>query len=490
MSAQPVPSGPALSSAPARVPSSAVSDRLWYLLASLAALLPCYWQPRIQAGDLSSHIYNAWLAGLIESGGMQGLQIVHPWTNVLFDLLLRALYVSEGPDWAQRVSVSLCVLIFLWGAFAFVSAVSGRKPWQLLPCLAMLAYGWVYHMGFFNFYLSLGLCFWALAALRRPTASRTAAGIALFALAYTAHALPVLWAVALLGYSQLASRLPDTTRNRLLFACLAILIASHVLVRRLLVSQWSITQFTSSTGADQLQVFDNKYALMMAALMLVWSTCLAELLHTRGPGVIARSIPLHWCVLTAAGILILPSTVLIPGFRHALVYIAERMSLGVAVCVCALLGAIPIRPMQRYAFAILALIFFGCLFRDERNLNLFEDRVDRAVAQLPPGQRVVSPILDSDFRANAVTHMVDRACLNRCYSYANYEPSTAQFRIRVTAPNPFVAPTYADSWDMQNGKYVVRPTDLPLYSLVVSNSGEVTVQPLKAGVASGTSEWR
>ena len=31
----------------------------------MGLLVPCFWQPRIQSVDLSSHIYNAWLASLI-----------------------------------------------------------------------------------------------------------------------------------------------------------------------------------------------------------------------------------------------------------------------------------------------------------------------------------------------------------------------------------------------------------------------------------------
>jgi hypothetical protein len=31
------------------------------------------------------------------------------------------------------------------------------SPWFLVPCLAMLTYGWVFYMGFFNFYLAAGL---------------------------------------------------------------------------------------------------------------------------------------------------------------------------------------------------------------------------------------------------------------------------------------------------------------------------------------------
>jgi hypothetical protein len=85
--------------------------------------------------------------------------------------------------------------------------------------------------------------------------------------------------------------------------------------------------------------------------------------------------------------------------------------------------------------------------------------------------------------------MLDRACLGRCFSYANYEPSTAQFRIRVVKPNPLVISHYGDSWDLQNGLYVIRPADLPLLALGISDDGKVTVRSLKAGAASGTSKW-
>ena len=73
-----------------------------YVLASLLLLVPCYWQSRLQLGDLSSHIYNAWLAQLIESGRAPGLAIVPQTTNVLFDLILSGLFKSLGAEAAQR----------------------------------------------------------------------------------------------------------------------------------------------------------------------------------------------------------------------------------------------------------------------------------------------------------------------------------------------------------------------------------------------------
>src|SRR5690348_14218800 len=61
------------------------------LAISLILLTPCFWQQRIQAGDLASHLYNAWLAGQIHLGAVRGLSVVPTWTNVLSDWLLEQL---------------------------------------------------------------------------------------------------------------------------------------------------------------------------------------------------------------------------------------------------------------------------------------------------------------------------------------------------------------------------------------------------------------
>src|SRR5208337_993507 len=185
-----------------------IGTRWFYALVSLLLLAPCYWQPRIQAGDLSSHIYNAWLAQLIESGRAQGLVVAHQTTNVLFDLLLGSLFRLCGAEAAQRIAVSLAALIFIWGAFAFAAAVSGRRPWNVLPSIAMLAYGWVFHMGFFNFYMALGLCFWALAVGWNLAPRRLLAAGPILLVANAAYSMPVVWACAVLGFLWLARRLP------------------------------------------------------------------------------------------------------------------------------------------------------------------------------------------------------------------------------------------------------------------------------------------
>lgn len=461
------------------------------MLASVVLLVPCFWQSRIQAGDLSSHIYNAWLAQLIDTGHTDGLVIVPQHTNVLFDLVLDGLFRLWGADWAQRVAIAAAVLIFVWGAFAFVSKVACARPWHLLPSIATLAYGWVFHMGFFNFYLSLGLAFWALALGWDLRPRRLAITAALLALAYTAHALPVVWAIGLLAYCWVAGRIAERSRIWLAAGAVLILVAIRLVIANTLVSIWTPQQISLAAlfGADQLLVFDSKYRGAMVGLLVLWGSLIFNLLARSGERKMGGGIPLQLVIINAAAVLILPTTVLIPGYRHALAYMAERMSLPVAILVCALLGIARPRWFEQWGFAAAALLFFAFLFHDERDLNGFEDRMDSAVAQLPPGQRVLSPLADTELRVNALAHMVDRSCVGRCYSYANYEASTAQFRVQALAPNGFVVDNYRDSWDMQTGKYVARDRDLPLYCIVPDRQGRMQMESMKAGGVCESATW-
>jgi hypothetical protein len=477
---------------PVARPASGVTPPapLAYVVTSVLLLVPCYWQSHLQLGDLSSHIYNAWLAQLIESGRAPGLAIVPQTTNVLFDLMLSGLFKAFGAEAAQQISVSLAVLTFVWGAFAFVSVVAGRRVWGLMPAIAMLAYGWVLHMGLFNFYLSLGLCFWALALAWEWKPRRVAAAVPVLIVAYVAHGLPVAWTDALLAYLWLARRMTPPKRAILMAASLAAMVAGRAVVTGMMSYIWLPQQMVEITGTDQLWVFDGKYLVPFLGLLLVSVLLFVRLLGDSGARNVVSGLPFQIGVLSAAGVLIVPTRLQIPGYNHALVYIAERMSLAVGICLCALLAAAPMRAYHRHAMGVVALLFFGFLYRDEGALNAFEDRMTRLVSQLPPGQRVVSAINDPTLRISALTHMIDRACLGRCYSYANYEPSTAQFRIRVVAENPIVVPTYADSSNLQEGSYVVKQSDVPLYQVDLDQAGHMAIRILTAGAQSGITYWK
>jgi hypothetical protein len=60
-----------------------------------------------------------------------------------------------------------------------------------------------------------------------------------------------------------------------------------------------------------------------------------------------------------------------------------------------------------------------------------------------------------------IGHFVDRSCIERCFSYGNYEPSTGQFRIRALPNNGVVMTSVPDVWHMEQGAYEVTSSDLP-----------------------------
>src|ERR1700681_2086094 len=146
------------------------AERALIVVVALLVLVPCLWQPHIMAGDLSSHLYNAWLAQQIQDGTLRepGLSLAHPVTNVLADWGMEALLGRVGRSGTERIVVGAAVEIFFWGAFLFVAAAAGRRCWAIAPSLAMITYGIIFHMGFLNFYLSTGLSLWVLALLWRP----------------------------------------------------------------------------------------------------------------------------------------------------------------------------------------------------------------------------------------------------------------------------------------------------------------------------------
>jgi hypothetical protein len=111
----------------------------------------------------------------------------------------------------------------------------------------------------------------------------------------------------------------------------------------------------------------------------------------------------------------------------------------------------------------------------------------KAVMAGPRFQRVVAPLEASGLRMNPLEHMIDRICVDRCYSYAYCEPATAQFRVRVEGANPIVVSTEESLAD--RGRCLRRPgTDLP----VLSSAG---VRPVsnwsvcRAGGSTCTSRW-
>ena len=90
--------------------------------------------------------------------------------------------------------------------------------------------------------------------------------------------------------------------------------------------------------------------------------------------------------------MLLPGGVLLPGFRSGLDFLAERMSLAVGVLFLAMVASSRMPRALTGTMTAIALVFFGMSYRDEAALNRMESKMARAVAELPPGQRVVSAL--------------------------------------------------------------------------------------------------
>lgn len=94
-----------------------VRDWIAIPLFSAVLLIPCFWQSRIQAADLSSHNYNAWLASRIGQGAAPGLWLSPQSNNVLFDLMLEWSFVRVGQGLPNGWPCRFSVLVFGWGGF-------------------------------------------------------------------------------------------------------------------------------------------------------------------------------------------------------------------------------------------------------------------------------------------------------------------------------------------------------------------------------------
>ena len=176
----PVPNSTTVKAHPVSTPSTsalvaalAFFRQYWTSVVAISAAvtIPCFWHRHIEAGDLASHTYNAWLAQLIERGQAPGLWLNRQSNNILFDLVLTRLGNIVGLRAAEKIAVSAAVLVFFWGAFALVCAMARRIPWFLLPCLAIFAYGWTFEEGLMNYYISIGLAFFGLGLLLRGRGS-------------------------------------------------------------------------------------------------------------------------------------------------------------------------------------------------------------------------------------------------------------------------------------------------------------------------------
>jgi hypothetical protein len=463
------------------------------LLVSAAILIPCFWQPHIQAGDLASHVYNAWLAQLVGEGKAPGVYLVWQGKNVLFDLMLLKLGNVFGFAAAEKIAVSVCVLAFFWGVFTLIAVATRKRPWLLVPGLAMLAYGYVFYMGFMNYYLSLGLACFGLAALWHGERRGILLAVLIAPLTLLAHPLGFLWLAAAGAYRLLWPRMKGWKEWLPPAAALGIgLVVRWVLARHPeFQPDWPDAPFFRWNGADQFWVFRpaTRY-VMLAMIVFVAAATLADLLPWRrgtGNGKERRLFPEFYAV-TFCLTSLLPENLRPDENSGWIGLLVTRLTLISAIFIFCWLGTLRPRKWHFVALAACAAVYFTFVYRDTRPTNQLEENAEKMTRQLPAGTRVLATIFEPPDYRMVTLHVVDRACVGHCFLVSNYEPATKQFRVRVREGSPVAVPSADDSEDMQFGSYEVHSEDLPLKEIYQCDAADWTklcIRDLKAGEKNG-----
>ena len=467
------------------------------LAISVLVLIPCFWHARIEAGDLPSHVYNTWLAQLIGKGQAPGLYIARQWNNALFDVALLSAAKVAGFAAAQKIVVSACVLIFFWGVFAFVGAVSGCAPWFLTPCIAMLAYGYCFSMGFMNYYVSIGLACFGLAAGWRGGAENCFVGAIFAAFAYFAHPIGFLWLVGALTYRVLQKYLPRWARVALPLMALSPFLAAHWYLahRAKFLIYWSEPPFYWMNGADQMATYGGRYISLAWIALSFGAWCVGVDVYVRlrrnsEEGLRNFVPPLELYSVALFATALLPENLHPPMYQGWIGLLVSRLTIISAILGLCFLGLLKARKWHFAGFLGLAAVYFGFFYQDTLWLNRLEANAEAVVSKLSYGTRIIPTIAaDPEWRSPFIGHIADRACIGHCFTYSNYEAASGQFRVRVDPRgSPIVVASEEDSGDMEGGTYEIQDTDPPLKQLYQCDPKDLTklcIHDLAVGETTG-----
>jgi hypothetical protein len=463
---------------------------------SVALLAPCFWHQHLVAGDLGSHVYNAWLVQLAKSKQAPGLWISTQWTNVLFDWMLEVFSSFLPIHLAGRVAVYIAVLTFFWSAFYFVSVARGRPPWTIAPLLAMVAFGWTFQVGFFNYYLALGLAFIGISFFWIERGWRRIVPIILSPIILLAHPFGFAWfvgAVAIIVITEVWPRRPYFG----ITAALGILGCAAWYLRHHYRAEFASHSAVFWNGLDQI-LLTRLYVLPaagLAGLALFAVISIGRDVRGRGSeaGFPGKSlILLQLYILVEASILLLPDSIYTHQISAPLRAITTRATSISAVLLCGLIACATQRRWHYPAILGTSVIFFALLYHDTGTLSSVEQEIRLLVQMVAPGTRVLFTIHQPRNYRFSGGHILDAACIGRCFSYGNYEAATRAFRIRALAGNRIVMSRVEQIEAVESGDYIVQPEDLPAQLVYQCGPSwtDFCIRSLQAGENSGSDDFR
>src|SRR5437588_9167863 len=170
-----------------------------FVIAALFHLLPIWRVRYVPTVDGPSHLYNAQVLHELAKGTPEFARVfrsdLRPFPIWLGHILLFLALGIAPPLIAEKLVLSAIVLLFLggcWKLAGFAYPASRVYAFLLMP----LAYSALLQMGFYNYFLGVGLAMFAIAAWweRRTTLSGT-----LLLLCYFAHAVPAMVALLMVA---------------------------------------------------------------------------------------------------------------------------------------------------------------------------------------------------------------------------------------------------------------------------------------------------
>jgi hypothetical protein len=242
-------------------------------------------------------------------------------------------------------------------------------------------------------------------------------------------------------------------------------------------------------GPDQLNLFGYRYVVLSWVLLaLVVVSALAAIYDwifrgQRPSAILPLAVELY--LLAVIATLCLPENFRVGLYAGWIGLLVSRLTLVTAIFGLLVLAALPVPRWSACGGTLCAAIFFSFLYQDTGKLDRMEATARAAVQELPRGTRVVAVAnAPDDWRIQFIYHSIERACVGHCFSFANYEPSSLQFRVRALPGNYYVTTSVDQSDDMASGDYIVQGNDLPLTSVYQCDDQDCTQLfplPLRAG---------
>jgi hypothetical protein len=184
-----------------------------FAVTALLHLLPVWRVHYVPTMDGPSHLYNAVVMKELGAGSPEIARVFEidsrPYPNWLSHALLWLALSVAPPLFAEKLVLSVIVLLFLGGCWMLAGAVDSRS--RVYAFLAMpLTFNLLLQMGFYNFMLATSLMMIAVACWwRTSTDDRAHPSIALAALlvlSYFAHPIPTAAAMLFISVATIAMR--------------------------------------------------------------------------------------------------------------------------------------------------------------------------------------------------------------------------------------------------------------------------------------------